>query len=82
MKVGSLVTAVTQPGEAVQVELALEAGIFGLIEELRHNFGYKLFGFVNNEGPSMRLPTNDGLVSASFHVIEHNMEFPRESMSK
>lgn len=82
MKVRSLVPAVTKSRKAVKIELSLKTGILGLIEKLWHDLCHKLFWFVHDEGSSMRLPADDGLISLGFHVIEHNMELPRKSVVK
>lgn len=78
MIISAFVFAVAEPRESIKIQLALERGILGLIEVVRHDFIDKLLGFVDHESSSMRLPANHRVVTLSIHFIEHIMELPRK----
>jgi len=66
--------------EAVQIELALEGGVFRLLEKQWHDCGHEFFLLVDLEGPSVGLPSHDrfaeeaSLRRVGFHAVQHNVE--------
>jgi hypothetical protein len=76
--VSTLVSAVAQPRESIQVQLTLKGSILGLIKVIRHYLSDKPLGIVNHECAAMRLPADDRIVLFLGHGIEHLMKFPRE----
>jgi hypothetical protein len=76
--VSTLVSAVAQPRESIQVQLTLKGSILGLIKVIRHYSSDKPLGIVNHKCAAMRLPADNRIVLFLGHGIEHLMKFPRE----
>ena len=73
MVVSSTVRALGEALEAVEVELALEAGELGLLEVLGHDVIDKLLGLVHDKGTTVWLPGNDTGQTIRLNLVEESV---------
>lgn len=78
MVVSFLVSSLGNALEAIQIELPLEGGVFGLTEVGGHYLAYELLRIPNDEATAVRLPRHDVVVAGALSSSEHGMELEGE----
>ena len=76
IEVGSFDGATPHSMKAPHVKLALKAPVFGIVEVIGHDFGFKNFGPVNLEAVLRGDPRNGIVEALGVRVIQYAVEFP------